>query len=355
MKATLSALALTGLTTLLSACATAPVHPSSPQLAPRHAQMQRFAAGRSDEGLRKGVIALRKQRFQKWDKNFDAVITRNEVRDEDMRLPGVIEGFHSYDVNGDGEITLQEFLRDDVIEFWMNLLRPKLEEQFARLDRDGNRLLTGSEQDKLKLFLSMWPELKGGDANGDGVVTFSEYEDAYMAVLPFFQQRADGAQLPSVGPSAPPALSGQSVGAHSFEGVRRGVEAMRTAKFRKYDANGDGALTLGEVSDRNLMIPGLIDGFNDYDANRDGQIELQEFLLDRVIYFWMDLYIDITENEFYVLDHNGDRFLTGTEKHATDRLFERWPQFNGGDRDGDGRVSFDEYQDSYMEVAPYMP
>lgn len=154
---------------------------------------------RSDQGLKDGVIELRKVRFQKWDKNVDGVITRNEVSDDNMKIPGVIDGFHSYDVNSNGKITIKEFLREDVIEFWMNLIRPKLEEQFAKHDKDRNRLITKEEQKKLKLFFSPWPKLNGGDLNKDGVITFSEYEDAYMYVLPFFQQGQEMARLPDAG------------------------------------------------------------------------------------------------------------------------------------------------------------
>lgn len=152
---------------------------------------------RSDEGLRKGVIELRKVRFNKWDKNVNGVLTRDEVSDEQMALPGVISGFKDYDSNGDGQITLNEFLREDVIVFWMERIRPKVDELFSKHDRDGNRLLTPGEQDKVKLFFSPWPKLKGGDLNQDGVITFSEFEDAYMEVLPFFQQPIDRQAPPS--------------------------------------------------------------------------------------------------------------------------------------------------------------
>lgn len=188
MKAlTFSALALS----LLAGCATQPVTAlRMPAPVNQMAAVNTFSQPgiRSDEGLRKGVIELRKVRFQKWDKNMDGAIVPDEVKDVNMSLPGVIAGFDDYDANHDGKIVMDEFLREDVIQFWMNLIRPKLEELFAKHDSDGNWLLTADEQAKLKLFFSPWPSLKGGDLNGDGVVTFSEFEDAYMTVLPFFQQ-----------------------------------------------------------------------------------------------------------------------------------------------------------------------
>jgi len=195
----LSALAGLLLTPALSACqnSLAPAQLSANRLAAQ-SSVRTSAAARSDEGLRKGVIELRKVRFSKWDKNVNGVLTRDEVSDENMALPGVISGFKDYDSNNDGQITPAEFLREDVIIFWMNLIRPKVDELFSKHDKDGNRLLTVGEQDKVKLFFSPWPKLKGGDLNQDGVITYSEFEDAYMEVLPFFQQPVDRQALPNI-------------------------------------------------------------------------------------------------------------------------------------------------------------
>lgn len=146
---------------------------------------------RSDEGLRKGVLELRKIRFQKWDTNVSGFLTRDEVTDQQMALPGVIDGFADYDANSDGKIYLEEFLREDTIAFWMEIIRTKIDVLFDKHDLDHNRVITANENAKLKLFFSPWPKLNGGDLNNDGVVTFSEFEDAYMEVLPFFQQTGD--------------------------------------------------------------------------------------------------------------------------------------------------------------------
>lgn len=155
-------------------------------------------SARSDQGLREGVIELRKVRFQKWDKNVNGYLSPDEVSDEQMALPGVINGFKDYDTNSDGKIFLDEFLREDTIQFWMGKIRPKVDELFSKHDKDGNRIITKDEADKIKLFFSPWPQLKGGDLNQDGVITFSEFEDAYMKVLPFFQQPLEQNNLPTI-------------------------------------------------------------------------------------------------------------------------------------------------------------
>lgn len=149
--------------------------------------------------------------------------------------------------------------------------------------------------------------------------------------------------------------SRNNVSPQSYEGVRQGVIQLRRIRFDKWDLNQDGRLTRDEVSDRNLTMPlGLIKGFNDYDDNRDGQITFQEFLKERVITFWMDLYLSITEDEFFIIDDNQDGLLTGFEKEPARQLFARWPELNGGDLDKDGTVTFSEYQDAYMKVAPHL-
>ncbi|PIQ26591.1 hypothetical protein COW36_01500 [bacterium (Candidatus Blackallbacteria) CG17_big_fil_post_rev_8_21_14_2_50_48_46] len=167
---------------------------TQPRMTAPVSQLSRQSTVRSDEGLRKGVVELRKVRFQKWDTNISGFLTPDEVSDEQMALPGVITGFKDYDSNGDGKIYLEEFLREDTIQFWMGVIRPKLDELFSKHDLDGNRLITQNENAKLKLFFSPWPKLKGGDLNSDGVITFSEFEDAYMEILPFFQQTSEKQQ-----------------------------------------------------------------------------------------------------------------------------------------------------------------
>lgn len=149
---------------------------------------------RSDEGLHQGVLALRKQRFERLDLNHDEALTPDEASTEALYLPGLISGFQDYDANGDRKITLTEFLREDVIQYWMDLIRPKIREYFDKVDANRDGVLTGSERQKTDLFFSPMAQLHGGDLNQDGSVTFSEFEDAYMVILPFYQPNPNGEQ-----------------------------------------------------------------------------------------------------------------------------------------------------------------
>jgi len=154
-------------------------------------------APRFSDGLRRGVIQLRRIRFDKWDLNpQDGVLTRLEVSDRNLTLPNdLIKGFADYDVNSDGKITFEEFLREEVIQMWMDLYADIVDGEFMIRDRNHNGVLDGSELAELRELFSRWPQLKGGDLNGDGVVHYSEFEDAYMQVVPWLDTLRQ-AQLP---------------------------------------------------------------------------------------------------------------------------------------------------------------
>lgn len=148
----------------------------------------------SAQGIRDGVLALRKQRFQRLDwKIMDGALTPDEVEDSALVIPGIITGFGDYDADHDGRITLDEFLREDVIQNWIDAVTPKLEDQFYSMDLNHDGYLKGTERKSLNLFFMLYPELHGGDLNEDGGVTQSEYEDAYMAVLPSMQPARNAA------------------------------------------------------------------------------------------------------------------------------------------------------------------
>jgi Ca2+-binding EF-hand superfamily protein len=174
--------ALSGLLalTLLSGCGSA----ATVTAASRAAQ---GLQARTDAGLHAGVVELRKQRFGKLDLNGDGALTRAEASDDALRLPGVIETFADYDTSGDGRIVPDEFLREDVIQYWMNELRPRIQTMFLKLDTNRDFKLTGKELDSIKLYFSLFPELHGSDLNQDGEVPFGEFEDAYVVTLPRFQ------------------------------------------------------------------------------------------------------------------------------------------------------------------------
>ena len=157
---------------LLSACQ-AGIPTALPQ-----ASTQLKAAARSV--LSQGVQAIREARFQQLDLNHDGVVSTGEVADRDLRLPGLISGFQGYDSNRDGQITLPEFLREDVLQFYADFYDTIIEENFFLSDLNRDRVLSGDERNELTQKLSAWPELKGGDRNGDQMIDYAEYLEAYL-------------------------------------------------------------------------------------------------------------------------------------------------------------------------------
>jgi hypothetical protein len=132
------------------------------------------------ELLSAGVTTIRTARFKKLDTNADQRLRLGEVRDLDLRLPGVISGFKDYDANGDGDIVLSEFLHADVIAFYVAFYDSIVEDNFFLSDLNRDRVLTGAERDELTQKLRPWPALNGGDADGDGMIDYAEYLKAYL-------------------------------------------------------------------------------------------------------------------------------------------------------------------------------
>lgn len=163
------------------------VTPTSPDFNSMSLRAPQKVKAFSYEGKRKGVEKLRKIRFAKWDTNRDWILTRTEVTDNNLFLPGVVEGFHTYDVNGDNRITLKEFLKDEVIHWWMTQYQPILDDEFFILDDNRDGKLSGAELKQSQQLFQRWPHLNGGDLDQDGVVTFSEFEDAYMDVYRYLR------------------------------------------------------------------------------------------------------------------------------------------------------------------------
>lgn len=132
--------------------------------------------------------------------------------------------------------------------------------------------------------------------------------------------------------------------------LQTGVANIRTARFKKLDANADGRLRLGEVRDLDLRLPSVISGFKDYDANQDGDIVLAEFLHAGVISFYAAFYDSIVEDNFFLSDLNRDRVLTGDERHELNQKLRPWPALQGGDADGNGMINYAEYLKAYLHA-----
>lgn len=155
--------------------------PPSAALQPVRVTQQSSSARQSiAELLNAGVLKIRTARFQTLDTNADQRLRLGEVRDLDLRLPGVISGFKDYDANGDGEIVLNEFLHGGVIAFYTAFYDSIVEDNFFLSDLNRDRVLTGDERSDLTQKLRPWPALNGGDSDGDGMIDYREYLTGYL-------------------------------------------------------------------------------------------------------------------------------------------------------------------------------
>eukprot|EP00245_Coleochaete_scutata_P000124 TRINITY_DN1012_c0_g1_i1.p1 TRINITY_DN1012_c0_g1~~TRINITY_DN1012_c0_g1_i1.p1 ORF type:complete len:175 (+),score=63.28 TRINITY_DN1012_c0_g1_i1:152-676(+) len=133
-----------------------------------------------------------------------------------------------------------------------------------------------------------------------------------------------------------------------------------TETFRQFDKNGDGSISAAElgqvlralgddpVEDKlQVMIEAV-------DANKDGCIDLNEFLLLNAMAMEFDERDDMSHclrEVFEVFDTDFDGFITATELQvALSKLVgegvtheEAVRMIKGVDKDGDGRVDFDEF------------
>lgn len=163
----------------LSACQSSPIVPSALQPAPV-TQQSTLARQSIAELLNAGVVNIRTARFKTLDANADQRLRLGEVRDLDLRLPGVISGFKDYDANGDGEIVISEFLHTGVIAFYTAFYDSIVEDNFFLSDLNRDRVLTGDERNELTQKLRSWPALNGGDTDGDGMIDYREYLIGYL-------------------------------------------------------------------------------------------------------------------------------------------------------------------------------
>ncbi len=171
-------LTLIGLSLLLGACQAPPV--ATPLPAVRPLNQLNTTRQTADDILVAGVQNIRLARFQRLDRNQDKQLLRDEVKDLDLRLPGLINGFQDYDKDQDGRITPQEFLHEGVLRFYEDFYGSIIEDNFFLSDRNRDRVLTDEERSELNQMLRAWPELQGGDSDKDGMIDYLEYLKAYL-------------------------------------------------------------------------------------------------------------------------------------------------------------------------------
>ena len=230
-----------------------------------------------DEYVNQPAASDRERRFQTLDRNRNGVISRGEWRGETM-------DFDDVDRNGDNRITLEECLDMDASDDYGPGATGR-EGRFARMDRNGDGVLTRSEWRESSSF-------SRADRNGDGVVTRREYLNADVLYEPTYDDNNYDNQYSG---SRSERFRDLDVDGNGY--VSRFEWPYDRSEFDMLDRNRDGRLTASEFSDTRLLAEqfrrmddngdgviarwewtGTAQSFRDYDRNHDGVISRDEFL-----------------------------------------------------------------------------
>ena len=280
-----------------------------------------------------------KKAFLKIDVDKDGKISRSEMakcgKFNNQEVDAI---FILGDVNGDGEIDLEEFIglmcpsATAAVAMMTKAVRNMNEAQqlFRVLDKDGDGMISQEEMRNCGQKFSA-KEIDAifalGDINNDGEIDVSEF----VAVMC---------------PSASTVVARMSKGFKTLDEVK--------SAFRKLDANNDGQISKSEMSSAGLNDQEVNAIFSLGDSNNDGEIDLQEFIMvmcpsASAVVFKTSKQFKSKEdaaNSFKKIDINGDGLISKDEMRScylklnpieVDAIFAL------GDANGDGEIDLEEF------------
>merc|ERR550532_1962285 len=280
-----------------------------------------------------------KKAFLKIDVDKDGKISRSEMakcgKFNNQEVDAI---FILGDVNGDGEIDLEEFIglmcpsATAAVAMMTKAVRNMNEAQqlFRVLDKDGDGMISQEEMRNCGQKFSA-KEIDAifalGDINNDGEIDVSEF----VAVMC---------------PSASTVVARMSKGFKPLEDVK--------SAFRKLDANNDGQISKSEMASAGLNDQEVNAIFSLGDSNNDGEIDLQEFIMvmcpsASAVVFKTSKQFKSKEdaaNSFKKIDINGDGLISKDEMRScylklnpieVDSIFAL------GDANGDGEIDLEEF------------
>lgn len=136
--------------------------------------------------------------------------------------------------------------------------------------QDGPRMgmMRGQPVTRAQVQAMIQAQFNAADADHDGFVTRAEF-DSYVATM---RQRQQERMMDGLGPNRAPRADGDRPGMRRGMGGMQGMRAFGMGErfFERADSNGDGRLTLAEISARPLAL------FDRADANHDGVLTVEE-------------------------------------------------------------------------------
>lgn len=143
---------------------------------------------KSKAGAEKGVRAIFKAAFVAADSNKNGYLSLDEMplTPPGLGAPAEVPAdakavqkamMEKLDLNKDNKVGYREFSRPDVLQPVLTIFRYEVGQTFAKLDRNGDRLLTANEFDGSAFTLEKM------DLSKNGKVTLSEFEDAFALTV----------------------------------------------------------------------------------------------------------------------------------------------------------------------------
>ncbi|HWL10386.1 MAG TPA: EF-hand domain-containing protein [Planctomicrobium sp.] len=287
----------------------------------------------------------------------------HELTAQDAK-PATARSFTDFDVDKDGTLSLEEWVaqhpkndhprvtRDFRVVDWNQdgvLSEPEwnvLRSLTTNVSKRGTvpDPITDLAQEQIERFRKTWQQW---DTNGDGVLNAGEFEAAKPhGAIPGLDQTAwkswDLDNNGTLDLDEAIRVLEVAYGVRSRDGIllrRPNGLVFSLSTFRYYDVDQDGAITGPDWQHRRNVSAGAAAWeIAKYDKNKDGRLSLEES--------W-DLVTRDTLKNFLTADTNLDGLLSPYELLVTVPEFQKTLSrlvFPGFDRDGDGRLNFEEYR-----------